>query len=222
MNLDTTGHCRYVMVGASAAFTDRIVLRWLTRVANAPEAGERIRIVLHPCDSGESIRAVRSGILDLGLIETTGRTPGLRSRLMTRDRLVVVVGPSHQWCRRASIDAATLSTASLIVVSSATETNRYVERALRHRLGPRQVPAQAGAEVLTSTQARAAARAGHAPAVLSLQVVADDLQRGLLRAVPISDVDLTRGLRAVWRPGNPPPAPLLSTLTAAATLRSPL
>jgi len=56
---------------------------------------------------------------------------------------------------------------------------------------------------------------------LSLRVVVDDLQRGLLRAVPISDVDLTRGLRAVWRPGNPPPAPLLSSLAASASFRCP-
>lgn len=206
------------MVGASAAFTDRRVLRWLTRLANISKAGDRGQIALHPCDSRESVHGVRSGILDLGLIET-GRTPGLRSRLVARDRLIVVVGPSHRWCRRASIDAATLAATALITVSSATEASHYVERALRRRLGPRQVPAQVGVEVLTSTQACAAARLGHAPAVLPLQVVADDLQRGLLPAVPISDVDLTRDLRAVWLAGNPQPAPLLSTLTAAATLR---
>jgi DNA-binding transcriptional LysR family regulator len=53
-------------------------------------------------ESKEAIAAVREGEAELGFIETRGALHGLRSRVIGRDELIVVVPPDHKWVRRSA------------------------------------------------------------------------------------------------------------------------
>ncbi|MEP7023438.1 MAG: LysR substrate-binding domain-containing protein, partial [Actinomycetota bacterium] len=68
----------------------------------------------------------------------------------------------------------------------------------------------------TATAIRAAVLGGVAPAVLSALAVADDIQLGRLRAVPLPGVGLRRPLRAIWVGAARPPAGLARDMVAIA------
>src|SRR6202171_391500 len=92
-------------VVASQTIAEQLLPRWLVslqaaanrRGAAAPEVTFTATI-----DSQDAISAVRDGDADLGFIEIPGALPGLRSRVIARDELIVVVPPDHKWARRSA------------------------------------------------------------------------------------------------------------------------
>src|SRR5258705_338386 len=88
------------------------------------------------------------------------------------------------------------------------------EGALRAPAGLAWVPP--AAELSSPTAIKAAVAAGAGPAVLSSLAVAAELAAGTLRAVPVTGVDLTRTLRAVWTEGCRLAGPALDLYAIAA------
>jgi DNA-binding transcriptional LysR family regulator len=97
---------------------------------------------------------------------------------------------------------------------AASGTRRFFEEALRAQAGLERVPP--AAELSSTTAIKAAVAAGAGPAVLSSLAVAAELSAGTLRAVPVTGVDLTRTLRAVWTAGRRLTGPALDLCTIAA------
>lgn len=157
---------------------------------------------------------VRGGDADLGFVETPARLPGLRTRVVGRDELVVVVPPDHPLARRRRpLVAAELAATPLVVREAGSGTREALAVALRAAGHPQAEPVL---ELSTTAAVRAAVLAGAGPAVLSALVVADDVTAGRLVVVPTSGVDLHRDLRAVWRGGpTPPPGPARDLLAIA-------
>src|SRR6185312_11835283 len=90
----------------------------------------------------------------------------------------------------------------------------HLEEALRAQGGLERVPP--AAELSSTTAIKAAVAAGAGPAVLSSLAVAAELAAGTLRAVPVTGVDLTRRLRAVWTEGRRLTGPALDLYAIAA------
>ena len=89
------------------------------------------------------------------------------------------------------------------------DRRRHFEEALRAHGVPGRVPPVA--ELSSTTAIKAAVAAGIGPAVLSSLAVAPELAAGTLRAVKVTDLDLSRRLLAVWAAGRQligPPADL--------------
>ena len=78
------------------------------------------------------------------------------------------------------------------------------------------------AELSSTTAIKAAVAAGAAPAVLSSLAVAAELAAGTLRQVPVTGVDLTRTLRAVWTEGRRLTGPALDLYAIAIRSDPPL
>ena len=93
-------------------------------------------------------------------------------------------------------------------------TRSYFEEALRAQAGLERVPP--AAELSSTTAIKAAIATGAGPAVLSSLAVAAELSAGTLRAVPVTGVDLTRTLRAVWTEGRRLTGPALDLYAIAA------
>ena len=71
------------------------------------------------------------------------------------------------------------------------------------------------AELSSTTKIKAAVAAGAAQAVLSSLAVAAELAAGTLRQVPVTGVDLTRTLRAMWTEGRRLTGPALDLYAIA-------
>ena len=194
-------------VAASMTVAEYLLPGWLTVLrARDPQTA----VALTAGNSAEVAVAVLDGRADLGFVEGPDQPPGLASQQVSADRLTVVVAPGHRWDRRRSgITAAELAATPLVAREPGSGTRRYFEQALSAHGDRDRVPPVA---VLSSTTAiKSAVAAGIGPAVLSSLAVAPELAEGTLRAVKVTDLDLSRRLLAVWAAGRQligPPADL--------------
>ena len=194
-------------VAASMTVAEYLLPGWLTLLrARDPQTA----VALTAGNSAEVAAAVLGGRADLGFVEGPDQPPGLASQQVSVDRLTVVVAPGHGWERRRSgITAAELAATPLVTREPGSGTRRYFEDALRAKGGLDRVPS--AAELSSTTAIKSAVAAGIGPAVLSSLAVAPELAAGTLRAVKVTDLDLSRRLLAVWAAGRQligPPADL--------------
>ena len=184
-------------VAASYTVAEHLLPRWLGRLrAMHPEAHLELEVV----NSASVLERVRSGNAQLGFIETPGSTAGLRSRLVGRDELAVVVAPSHPWARlRRPLSVTELAAMPLVLREVGSGTRESFVEAVQ-KCGA--VLADAALELGSTAAVRAATEEGAAPAVLSRLAVADALATGRLVNVAVAELDLRRELLAVWLPGR--------------------
>ncbi|MFI6980013.1 LysR substrate-binding domain-containing protein [Embleya sp. NPDC050154] len=197
-------------VAASLTVSEHLVPGWLTMLR---EAVPGVHVGLQVTNSLHVIEALRAGEADLGFVEGPWVPRDLQSAAVGRDRLVVVVAPTHPWARRRrAIAAAELAATPLLLREAGSGTRETLERALAAYDGVA-VPAL---ELGATAPLRSAAIAGSAPAVLSDLAVREDLAEGRLVAVPVADLPvLDRVLRAVWPRGRELPEAALHLLHAA-------
>lgn len=193
-------------VVASQTVAEQLLPRWLVSLQAAALRHGAIapEVSFNATDSAGAIAAVRDGEAELGFIETRGALHGLRSRVIGRDELIVVVPPDHKWVRRtAPITAAELSQTPLVSRKSGWQLLLGADEPVD---GDQPPPAAHPLELASAAAVRAAVLAGAGPAVMSRLAVSDDLIHGRLRAVPVADLDLRRDLRAIWMGAATPPA----------------
>jgi DNA-binding transcriptional LysR family regulator len=198
-----------VKVVASLTVAEQLLPRWLVSLqAAAIRRGTKApEVILTATNSDNAICAVRDGNAELGFIESPGVPRGLRSRIVARDDLVVIVPPDHKWVRRsAPVSATELSGTPLVMREAGSGTRDTLITALRRTLGESVDQAPPALELSSAAAMKAAVLAGAGPAVMSRLAVSDDLAVGRLRAVEIVDLDLRRNLRAIWIGARTPPA----------------
>ena len=171
-----------------------------------------VQLQVSPGNSDMVLDLVASGGADLGYVEGPSIPRTVRSRVVAKDVLVVVVPADHRWASASDgIDSAELARTPLVVREAGSGTRTRLESAL-----PDRVPA---AMVLTSTAAvRDAALALGVPTVLSSLAVRQDLESGRLVAIRVRDLSLPRLLRAVWHPSQRPQGATADLLRISSTL----
>jgi DNA-binding transcriptional LysR family regulator len=212
-----------IRVAASLTIAEQLMPRWLVSlqvVANRLGAPTP-EVIMTAMNSDQAIAAVRAGTADLGFIETPYLPTGLRSRVVGRDELVLIVPADHKWVRRQrSVSAAELSRTPLVTREPGSGTRDSLAAALRTTLSGSLQQAQPVLELSSAAAVRAAVVAGAGPAVMSRLAVADDLAIGRLRTVAVPELNLHRELRAIWVGGRTPPTGAARDLLAHITSRS--
>ncbi|MEV6347407.1 LysR family transcriptional regulator [Actinoplanes sp. NPDC051851] len=196
-----------VRVSASLTVAEHLLPGWLVGMrADAVRRGESpAQVVLTATNSDHVIEQVLDGSADLGFIEGPTVPPGVRSRVVGQDDLVLVVPPGHPWARRRTpITAAELGGTALVTRERGSGTRDFLAAALRRANAE---PAEPALELSTTAAVRAAVLAGAAPAVLSRLAVGNDL-----RQVAVQGLDLRRDLRAIWTGARTPPPGAVRTL----------
>lgn len=195
-----------VKVVASLTIAEQLMPRWLVSLQNRHGVAAP-QVIFTAINSDHAITAVLNGEADLGFVECPSLPRQLRSRVVGRDELVVVVPPEHKWARRSTpVTALELSRTPLVMRESGSGTRDSLGAALRQVLGEGAEQAPPVLELNSATAVRAAVLAGAGPAVTSTLAVQDDLRVGRLRTIAIPDLDLRRDLRAIWVGGRIPPA----------------
>lgn len=207
------GHDARLQLAASLTVAEHLLPTWLVLLAaERPTTTASLSAV----NSAETARLVLAGKADLGFLEGPVIPAGLSSRVVAKDRLVVVVPPGHPWARLpGGVSSNQLARTRLVQREPDSGTRASFERAMR-AAGPLAAPML---ELSTAAAVRAAAIAGAGPAVLSSLAVAADLSAHRLISVPVQDVNLSRSLRAVWPRGARPSGPARDLLAIA--LRNP-
>lgn len=99
-----TGARGRLKVAASLTIAEHLLPGWLVSMRTAAQRHgvAAPEVTFTATDSAGVIAAVREGAVDLGFIETPSQIKGLRSRVVMRDELVLVVPPEHKWARRSA------------------------------------------------------------------------------------------------------------------------
>ncbi|WP_016701185.1 LysR family transcriptional regulator, partial [Actinoalloteichus spitiensis] len=142
-------------VAASMTLAEHLVPAWIGELRRyRPQLYVGLQVV----NSEQVIEAVSGGEVDLGFVETPRTPPGLATRVVAQDRLVVVVPPGHDWAgRSAPLAAAELSGTPLVLREHGSGTRETLDHELR-RAG---VPAgTALVELGSATAVRGAVVAG--------------------------------------------------------------
>jgi len=201
-------------IAASMTVAEYLLPGWLTALRSAAPG---VAVALTAANSADVAAAVLSGAADLGFVEGPDLPGGLRDGTVGRDVLTVVVAPGHPWTRRRSgITARELTGAALVAREPESGTRRFLEQAVRRQAGLNLGPPLA--ELSSTTAIKSAVAAGAGPGVLSSLIVAGELAAGALRAVPVTDLDLSRTLRVIWPAGRglTGPARALHTISTRA------
>ena len=196
-------------VVASQTVAEQLLPRWLVSFQAAALRHGTLapEFSFNATDSTGAIAAVREGEAELGFIEIRGALHGLRSRVIGRDELIVVVPPDHKWVRRsAPISVAELRQTPLVSRKSGWQLLLGAGEPAENDDDNEPAPAAHPLELASAAAVRAAVLAGAGPAVMSRLAVSDDLSHGRLRAIPVADLDLRRDLRAIWMGAHTPPA----------------
>ncbi|GAA2863858.1 LysR family transcriptional regulator [Streptosporangium fragile] len=207
------GRAAHLHIAASMTVAEYLLPRWLGELQNREP---QVQVGLDVQNSAEVAKLVDGGI-ELGFVEGPSVPPGLTSRVVATDRLVVVVAPSHPWARRRTpLLAAELAATPLVVRERGSGTRETLDLALAGH--PVAAPKL---ELGSNTAVKGASREGAAPAVLSGYAVEAELATGRLIEVTTQGIDLERRMRAVWRRGRTPtgPAATLLRITLAARER---
>ncbi|OQS15680.1 LysR family transcriptional regulator [Nocardia donostiensis] len=202
-------------VAASKTIADHRIPQWLAALRKVrPE----VTVALQVDNTRQVEVMVRAGDADIGFVEGPHPPPDLGGRVLGADELLVVVGTTHPWAKRANpVTLQELVTTPLLWREPGSGTRDTVWEILSAH-GP---PAQPAAELGSTVAIVAAARSGMAPAVLSALIAGPELAVGGLVRVPlVESLVLTRRFRAIWRHGSPPSGAAEILIQCAARLGS--
>ncbi|MFW0785422.1 LysR family transcriptional regulator [Gordonia sp. CPCC 206044] len=180
-------------VGASITVAEHLMPRWLGGF-RALHPDVQIQLQVH--NSAQVFDLVVAQSCDVGFVESPTIPNTLRSTTVARDRLVVVVSPTHPWARRRRpLTVAQVAATPLILREPGSGTRTTLDLALAEY--ERAAPLL---ELGSAAAIRSSVLDGVGPAVMSTLAVADQLRTGELKIVEVDGWDLPRALRAVWRP----------------------
>lgn len=131
--------------------------------------------------------------VDVGIMEWWVDKPGFRATVWRREELVVIVPPGHGWAVRHVATRDMIGQAALLGGEPGTGTRTL----LKNWLGTE--PPSAEAARLGSTEAvKRAVCAGLGVSLVMRSSVANEIEAGLLRALPV-DGGLAKDIMLVWR-----------------------
>ncbi|MEI7849803.1 MAG: LysR family transcriptional regulator [Chloroflexota bacterium] len=132
--------------------------------------------------------------IDLGLVEGPIYSPHIQEEMLCEDDLVIICGPGHPFWDEGVIEINKLAGKSFIIREPGSGTRDIFER----------VMSQAGANwkiigIYNNTEAiKQAVRENLGLAVVPKISINDEVERGLLRAVEVSELNLKRNFNLVY------------------------
>jgi DNA-binding transcriptional LysR family regulator len=142
--------------------------------------GITINLLAH--NTAEVTKAVQDGSADLGLVEGRVDAKELVQLVVARDRLALVVCPSHPWASRLSVDTSDLLTAEWVLRERGSGTRSEFEDVLTG-CGLSLDRLKVVLELPSNEAVRMAVEAGAGATVISSLVVEPSLRAGHLKAV---------------------------------------
>lgn len=155
-----------------------------------------IRIGTNP----DTARRLEDSEVDIGLMEWWDNRAGFEARIWRDEPVVVIVPPDHPWSRRKSVDRAALLNEPLIGGEPGTGTARVLQR----ELGIEPQSLKVGLQLGSTEAVKQAVRAGLGVSLTLESAVRDEVEAGLLCALRIRSVPLSKPLYAILAESLPP------------------
>lgn len=188
-----------VMMGFSAGDAGRIILGASSTVGvyvlprflgEFKERYPKAEISLHIMNRKEAAQLCLSGELDFAFMQDPPRHPDLTSEPFMKDELVIVCSPRHRWASRGFLTMKVLTSEPepIILREEGSGTRWLIENVIR-RYG---IEKKVTMEMSSSEGIKRAVEANLGVAVLSRNVVSNEVNAGTLIALPIRDLNTQR------------------------------
>lgn len=162
-----------------------------------------VTLTLRAGNTEEVIGALLAGRADLGLIEGESGRRELRAEAFFQDEILCVAAPGHPLAGRARVSMDDLRGERLILREPGSGTRRVVERALQKAgLPPRRLAVAFEIQDSEAIKGLVAHQAGIG--FLSRLAMRHELAHGLLAALPVKGLRITRPLYFLTPQGPPP------------------
>lgn len=169
----------------SLAASQTVANYWIPKVMQRfHEAYPGVSLKLSITNTGQVVRQVAEGAVDLGFVEDQVDADGLEMRAVAQDELVLVVAPDHPWARRDStaIDRIDLRDSAWVLREPESGTRGIFEKTVRS-LGCDPSGFEIALELPSNEAVRAAVEAGAGATIMSRLVAASSLEAGTLTAI---------------------------------------
>lgn len=171
-----------------------------------------VTLSLVVADTGEILRRVLEGALELGVVGAAPRERQLVHEVVLADTLRLIVPGDHPWASRREVPFALLRNEPFILREEGSGTRQAIEEAL-HRAGSGVEDLRVAAKMGSTEAVRQGIREGIGVSILSTLAVREDLAAGRLGALRVQGLALTRHFHLV-RHRRRTPAPLALEFTA--------
>ena len=142
--------------------------------------------------------AVAAGEVDLGLVAYPQARPGLKFELFGEDELVFICHPDHPLADHAAIELSALAGESYIAFSPDVPAVRFIERQLRKHHAELTPAAQF--DHVETVKRAVAIKSGIS--LVPRHTVQDEVESGILVALPLDGVRLERPLAIAFKPAR--------------------
>lgn len=164
-------------------------------LARYTQAYPGITLAVEIANSARVIAGVLNREWDLGVVGTTPHEAQIQVRPYCRDTLMLIVPPQHRLAARSAVTLADLVGETWLLREAGSASGQVVERALRARHA-----LQGHTLILQGSEGvKQAVIAGLGIAMASRYAITFEVQYGILRALPVSDLQVERDLTLVWR-----------------------
>ena len=170
-----------------------------------------IQITLSIGNSRTVADGVLAGDTEFGVVGARWSDPALNWLEILDDELVLAVYPAHPFAGKKEVVPAQLLNEPMIIRERDSGTRRVVTQLLERHLDLSRL--QIVAEMGSTEAVRQSIKAEVGIAILSRRAVAEDIERGSLVAVPLSNIHLSRPFYLITRK-NRHPSPICSTFLA--------
>jgi DNA-binding transcriptional LysR family regulator len=187
---------RPLRIAASHTVGEALLPTWLTAFrAELPGVHPQVDVTNSP----GAIAAVHEDRADVGFVEGLDPLDGLESKVVARDRIVLVVAAGHRWANRRAVNPRELAGGRWISRESGSGTRAVAAAAL----------AGVGIELrpdlsLASLEGVKRSLAAGGFALISELALEPDLGAGRLVTVPLKGLEIERSLVAIRRAGGHP------------------
>ena len=163
---------------------------WLPQVLkrfNVEYPGIDVKIIVEA--TGDPISAVLDGVIDVGLTNSARQNHKIRYQPLFRDEYVVIVSREHPFCSKSWISANDFQDQHLVIYSAPEENRVFQKILVPARVSPRRVSSVQLTEAIVEM-----VKAGLGIGILSKWSIAQQLESGMVRAIPLTK----RGFCRTW------------------------
>lgn len=158
------------------------------------ETHRDVRVTIRTGDSAGILELLSQGAIEAGIVGTRVRQRGIDATEIAKDELVVICPPSHAWARKKTLEPGELAAEPFVLRERGSGTRETMERQLSEAgAGPLNV----SVEVDSTEEAKESVKAGLGVSIVSRRAIVTELAAGVLAAVRVKGVDLTRALTLV-------------------------
>ena len=178
-----------------------------------------LTVKLQIADSRDIEARVLAGKLEIGVIGSKSTHPGILSRQLWEDELVLAVPARHPWAQRKAVSLQELAATPFILREEGSGTLKILESQLRAAGESGSRSFRVAARFGSSTAVKEGIKAGFGLSILSARAIHTELHAGFLKALKIKGISLVRNfnlIRNKLRTPSPAGRAMLDYLLATA------